>query len=413
MSIPALDDEQLREAAKVWEECGKNWAEAARRLGVASRATVQNRVRQAARKGFLGTKPVLPGFRISKTTSVQDADGNLLREFVQQRPDVDGSFSMPEGHALKGVSALVDADGNVVQQWVKTRAGELDPLAVVEAIKAALVGHERPGSPTPGPQVADDDLLTLYPCGDWHLGMHAWHKEAETDWDLKIAERVIGKSMQDVIFRSPSSATAVILLGGDTLHADNSNNQTTRSGNMLDVDGRYQKVIGTTCRLLVDVIEWALARHDRVIVRILRGNHDDHACVAVQYHLAGWFRTEPRATIDLDPSLFWWHRFGNVLLGATHGHEAPAKDMPGLMAMRRPEDWGATKFRYVHTFHWHRSELRIATHNGVPCEVHETPIPKDGWAYGRGFQSGRSVQSITYHRETGHRGRCIETISDG
>jgi hypothetical protein len=111
--------------------------------------------------------------------------------------------------------------------------------------------------------------------------------------------------------------------------------------------------------------------------------------------------------------LFWWLRFGKVLLGATHGHEATPKEMPGLMAMRRPEDWGASQFRYVHTFHLHRSELRVATHNGVPCEVHETPIPKDGWAYGKGFQSGRSVQSITYHRETGYRSRCVETIVDG
>jgi hypothetical protein len=50
--------------------------------------------------------------------------------------------------------------------------------------------------------------------------------------------------------------------------------------------------------MLVGIIEWQLTHHEHVTVRILRGNHDDHACVAVQYHLADWFRSEPRVTID-------------------------------------------------------------------------------------------------------------------
>lgn len=412
MSTPPLTEEQLAEIVRIYGESNNNQTETARRLGKA-RSTVQNALRQAAKHGLLGTAPVLPGFRISRISTLSRADGSVIHENVQQRPDHEGQFAVPDGHRIKGISALVDGDGNIVQQWFKTKEGDLDPLAVVEAIKAALDGYERPGPPTPAPAITDSDLLTLYPLGDIHVGLHAWNRDAEADWDLKIAERVIGKAMRDVVSRSPSSGHAILLLGGDTLHADNSSNMTPRSGNVLDVDGRYQKVIGTTCKLLVDIIEWQLAHHEHVTVRILRGNHDDHACVAVQYHLAGWFRSEPRVTVDLDPSLFWWLRFGKVLLGATHGHEATPKEMPGLMAMRRPEDWGASQFRYVHTFHLHRSELRIATHNGVPCEVHETPIPKDGWAYGKGFQSGRSVQSITYHRETGYRSRCVETIVDG
>ena len=414
MSLPPLEDEQLREAVQVWNECGRNYQVMADRLGLV-RSTCQNRVRKAALKGLIPTDTVtLPGFRITRTSVARDADGKTLREFIQQRPEPEGgAFTMPDGHMLKGVSALLAGDGTVVPQWVKTRQGELDPLAVIEAIKAALEGHERPGAPTPGPGTADSDLLTLYPCGDWHCGLHVWRLEAEADWDLKIAERVIGDAMQSIIRSSPPADTAVILLGGDTLHADNSNNQTSRSGNALDVDGRYQKVIGTTCRLLVSVIEWALHKHKHVIVRILRGNHDDHACVAVQYHLAGWFRSEPRVTIDLDPSLYWWHRFGLVFLGGTHGHEAGPKEMPGLMASRRAEDWGQTKHRFVHTFHLHRSEKTISTNSGVICEIHETPIPKDGWAYGRGFLSGRSVKSITYHREQGEKTRCVETIMDG
>jgi len=37
-------------------------------------------------------------------------------------------------------------------------------------------------------------------------------------------------------------------------------------------------------------------------VRILKGNHDEHAAVAVSYFLLAWYRNEPRvkrATLDL------------------------------------------------------------------------------------------------------------------
>ena len=143
MSIPPLDDESLRETVEVYEASGRNAAEAARRLGKPD-TTIKSRLHRAARLGLLGTAPVLPGFRISKVSTKLDAEGNVEGEFVQQKPDAEGQFTVPEGHAIKGVSAYLDGQGNVVGQWVKTKAGELDPLAVVEALKAAFDGYESP-----------------------------------------------------------------------------------------------------------------------------------------------------------------------------------------------------------------------------------------------------------------------------
>jgi transposase-like protein len=74
MSTPPLTDEQLRETAALYTECDGNQSEMARRLGLA-RSTLQNRVRQAARFGFLGTTPVLPGYRISRISTLKRGDG--------------------------------------------------------------------------------------------------------------------------------------------------------------------------------------------------------------------------------------------------------------------------------------------------------------------------------------------------
>lgn len=404
MPTPRLSDEVLAERVAAFEAHDKNQVRTAKALGIA-RETLQSSLRQAAERGLMGTAPVLPGFRISQTTSTPSGD------YVQQKPERGDVFEVPAGHAIKGVSALVDTDGRIVQQWLKTRE-ELSAIDVVETLKAAFAGYEQSAAPAPAPSHADTDLLTLIPANDWHINLLTWERETGTNWDLHIAERVIGASIEDAISRTAPAATAIVLGGGDLLHSDNNENRTARSGNVLDVDGRHQKGLEVAGRLMVRTVDAALRNNDRVIVRILQGNHDEHTSVAIGYFLLAWYRNEPRVTVDVDASLFFWHRFGAVMIGATHGHTVKLKDMASIMAHRRAEDWGATRFRYVHGFHIHHSSKFQTEGHGVIMESHQAPIPQDAWHFGAGFLSGRSVQTITYHRTFGEVSRTRVAILD-
>jgi hypothetical protein len=399
-----LTKEELQATVDVYREHGRNQTHAAETLGVA-RNTLQARLKRAAELGLLlDEQPAMPGFRITRVN-----DGPKGRS-IEQRPEPSGEkFEMPSGHKLKGVSVYTDRDGNVTGKWTKTKEGELDPLEIAEALKKAFEDYRPSIPPTPSPAV-DDDLLTLLPCNDWHLGMFAWGKEVGTNWDLKIAEEAIGAGVERVMSRTPFSREAVVLVGGDLLHADNKDNQTAKSKNTLDVDGRYQKVIDVATRLMVRVVEAALWRHKHVTVRVLPGNHDEHSAVAVAYFLKAHFRTEPRVTVDVDPSLFFYFRFGKVLIGATHGHTVKIAQMPQIMAHRRAQDWGETLFRYVHGFHLHHSAKFGTEGAGCISEVHQAPIPQDAWHFGSGFLSGPSLQAITYHRERGEEGRVSDRM---
>lgn len=404
-----LSDEDAQGAVDALRQHGSQRA-AAVALGIAT-STFQNRLKRAAERGLSGFDPVMPGFVVDRVST----DTKSGESWVRQVREPGEEYAVPVGHRVKGESALVDADGRVRAKWVKTREGDLDPMTVVEWIKAAFADYQPAAEPTNYVPVAPgmSETLTLFPVNDWHVGMHAWGREVGTDWDLKIAERVLTKAMRDVLDRTPMSGTCVVLGGGDLLHADNSENRTLRSGNALDVDGRYQKVISVACRLAVSAVDMALERHTRVIFRNLPGNHDENTAHAITYFMMAWYRNEPRVTVDTDPSLFWWHRFGKVLLGATHGHTIKIKQMPSIMAHRRAEDWGATRFRYVHGFHVHHKEMIATEGEGVICETHQAPIPSDAWHWGSGFLSGRSMQTITYHRETGESGRARVSILDG
>lgn len=405
-----MTDDLALEAAIMRADCDSD-SEAAYRLGIA-RSTFQNRMKRAAERGLLPTDPVMPGFRISQTAHVYGADGTKRMTAIQQKPERGDVFEVPIGHTIKGVSALVNEDGREIIKWVKTR-NEYPPEDVAAILKAAFEDYEPAALPSSAPAVSDTDLLTLIPCNDWHVNLLTWERETGTNWDLKIADRVIGAGIEDAIARSPAAGTAVVLGGGDLTHSDNNENRTARSGNALDVDGRHQKGLEVAGRLMVRTVDAALRRNRKVVVRVLQGNHDEHTAVAIGYFLLAWYRNEPRVTVDVDASLFWWYRFGSVMLGATHGHTVKLKDMASIMAHRRAEDWGATKFRYVHGFHIHHASKFQTEGNGVIMESHQAPIPQDAWHYGAGFLSGRSVQTITYHRAFGEVSRVRVAMLDG
>jgi len=406
---PPLTNEQIQEAVDALAEHGTQSA-AASALGLA-RSSFQGRLNRAAERGLLGTKPVLPGFRLTKTTAVTNENGDVVREFVQQRSEAGVEFELMAGHTIKGVSALVDPSGRIMQQWIKTRE-QPSAVDIAETLKEAFKDYEHGAIPQPAPAVSDLDLLTLIPCNDWHVNLLTWERETGTNWDLKIAERVIGQGIEDAISRTAKAGHAIVLGGGDLLHADNNESRTARSNNVLDTDGRHQKGLEVAGRLMVRTIDAALRNNRAVTVRILQGNHDEHTSVAIGYFLLAWYRNEPRVFVDVDASLFFWHRFGAVMLGATHGHTVKLKDMASIMAHRRAEDWGATKFRYVHGFHIHHASKFQTEGNGVIMESHQAPIPQDAWHFGAGFLSGRSVQTVTYHRLFGEISRVRVAMLD-
>lgn len=317
----------------------------------------------------------------------------------------------PAGHQIKGVSSLYTADGNLLQQWVKTRSDGPDLDQIIEAIKGAFDEYQGSSEPTFSPEVTDSELATVYPLADWHVGLLAWGKEVGEDWDLSIAERDIRQSMERLVASSPRSSTGVVLGLGDLLHSDNYDGVTSRSKHRLDVDGRYPKVLQTAVKLVVHTIELALAKHDRVLVRLIPGNHDDQSAIAVTLALASRYDGHPRVTVDDDPGRFWWWRFGKVFLGAAHGDIAKMKDLPLIMASRHPEDWGASRHRLIFTGHiHHREKLNAREFGDVDVESFNSPTAKDAYSHGAGYVSKRSVHSLTFHEMDGEISRSRVAI---
>ena len=305
----------------------------------------------------------------------------------------------PQGHQVKGVSTLYGPAGNIVAQWVKTKAGDVSMEETIETIREALDEYKGRSSLIAEPAHVDSEIATVFPVADAHFGLYAYGKEAGEDYDLAIADETNRKAFGRLMAASMPSEVAIILGLGDLLHADDTTNRTAKSGHALDVDTRHSKVLKVAIQFLIYCVELALTRHRSVLVRNLPGNHDTHSAMAVTMALWAWFHDNPRVTVDDSPSYFWWWRWGEVLLGATHGDATKMPQLPLVMAASRSEDWGQTRHRHMFTGHiHHRSAIETG---GVIVESFQSTSARDAWHEASGFRSGRSMSAIAFHNLAG------------
>lgn len=394
-----LDDDVLLESVKVFEENDRNQTKAAAALKL-SRSAFQNRLKVAARRGLMGTNPVLPGFVVSKTTAVLGADGKLQREFVQQKPEPGDEFKVPDGHVIKGISALVNSDGLVTQQWIKTRRDLQDTIEAIKTVVDELKKEIPRVEPTKAPAHTEELLLNQFICTDHHLGMMAWGEETGGDnYDLKIAEKLLLDWFSAAVAMAPKADTAVFAQLGDFMHHDSLESVTPTHRNVLDTDSRLQKIIRVAIRLIRHIISLLLQHHRHVHVIMASANHDPASSAWLRELLHAMYENEPRVTIDNSPDVYYAYEFGNTALFYHHGHKRKISDVDTVFAGKFREIYGRCEHSYGHIGHLHNDEVRES--NLMKIERHRTLAPPDAYASSGGWLSKQDAKVITYHKEYG------------
>lgn len=384
MSKPAKIDPKLTEFATV------------RQLEYIDAINSTGSMRAAAKK-----------FGVAKS-AVQESMSRLKASAAARgySPDHAMTRTVPDGFKLARVSTNYKADGTIGQQWVIGAPDAERQAELLREFAAGLAEEVKGLAPiTSPPPCSDEDLMCVYPMGDPHFGMHAWWQDAGEDFCLKKAEALTCGAIDRLVASAPAAHTALLLNLGDMFHADNQKNQ-SQSGHQLDVDGRWSKVQRVGLRAMIHCARRLLERHERVIVRINRGNHDGHSSYALALMLSCYFHNEPRIEVDLSPATMWYYRFGKVLIGSTHGDTVKGPDMIPVMAADRPKDWGVTAHRYCYVGHVHHQDVK--EYRGGIVEYFRTLAARDAWHAGQGYRAGRDMRLIVLHREHGEveRHRC-------
>jgi hypothetical protein len=349
---------------------------------------------------LLGTQP-LPAMLPRQITRQVDKAGNLVRASIQERP-APGDAPQPgdrPGFAISKVSTYRSGDGELIGQWVQERPEDVARVESARTFVEGLLEGKPPAPLIQPPAASDDDLLCVYPMGDPHFGMRAHAPEAGENFDLTIAERQTKAVVDRLVHAAPPARHALLLNLGDFFHADDDSAQTKRSKNQLDVDGRYHRVLRVGAWTLAHLIYRLLEKHETVEVWNERGNHDDTSALVLQVALGMHFTGNPRVTVNESPAYFHFREFGRCLIGATHGDGPKEGELPGIMAHDAAESWGRTKFRTFHRGHFHHDMVKDLT--GCTVETHRTLAASDAWHRKSGYRAPRDMKVITYHARFG------------
>ena len=374
MANPGLTDDQIREAFKALAKY-KTKTNAAKSLGIPV-GTFASRILTGTSRGY--------------------------------SPDHDMNHIAPEGFALIGTSTLYGPDGEMKNQWVKTTRDAQRQQEALEAIIESMKSELPPSVTVAPPERTNNDLLSVYPVGDHHFGCLVWGEETGGDnYNTEIAEKLLCGAMQYLVDQSPECDEAAILILGDFLHFNNSNQETVKGGHTLDSDSRFQKVIRAAINAIRYQVRAALEKHHTVRLIIELGNHDADIMKVLMETFYAHFDNEPRVVVDRSPRNVHVFEWGFNLIGTHHGDKIKMDRIPLVIATDFPEMWGRTKFRAVHTGHVHHDHIR--EYPGLTTESHRVLAPKDEFAGSGGWRSRQSMKNIIYHKKYGEVARNTVT----
>jgi hypothetical protein len=313
--------------------------------------------------------------------------------------------TVPDGFLVKGVSTYYGKDGKPAGQWVKSQADAERQAEIMRDAYAAMAEELPRVQRIKAPKLTDDALANLYTLTDSHVGMLASKAEnldVDGNWDLKIAERILAGCFEHMVNAAPNASVGIVAQLGDWMHSDGMgmiSGVTPTSGHSLDQDGRFPKVVKAAIRILRRVVDYALTKHQTVIVLMAEGNHDLASSVWLRAMFQALYENEPRVQVIDSDLPYYVYQHGLTMLAWHHGHLSKNDQLPILFASQFPKIWGDTTKRYAHTGHRHHVEEK--EHSGMKVIQHSTLASRDAYASRGGWMSERECTAITYHRVFG------------
>ena len=318
-------------------------------------------------------------------------------------PAHDMVHSVPNPFIVKGVSTYYNRDGVAAGQWVKSTIDQEKRYEILQEMVRTLADEVKPAAPLAYNGSCESDLLTVYPLGDPHAGLYSWKDETGSHYDLDEFERVNIAAIDRLVSMAPPSKIALFNDKGDLTHADNSKNRTPRSGHALDVHGRHSQVVRIAVKVKIHCTQRLLEKHEKVIIRIDPGNHDEETALMIAMIMEAYYRNEPRVEVITSPNPYWYYSHGKVLIGTCHGDGAKGKDLPAIMANDVRELWGAARDCVWFVGHVHHRDEK--EYRGCDVIYVNTLAAPDYYSHHAGYRSKRRMMAVTYHKERGEETR--------
>ena len=257
------------------------------------------------------------------------------------------------------------------------------------------------------PKATDENLFGFLPLFDAHIGL------SMPGYGLQDAvERLVDGAMQ-VIDYMPQASELMILNGGDFTHQNDESNQTPRSKHPLPVDGLYDDATDAGTDALIQIIEYAAKRFEKISHKSLAGNHDPATAKIIRAALRQRYRDVDCIDVDIDGTHFWKRVFGKNMLTAQHGDiRRGQKDIIMGISAHHAVEWGQTTHREHHTGHLHHIKQTRFDDGGMTLCQHAAISPMSDHDIHNLYAGTSILQGITYRASGGRHSTFEVSLGD-
>jgi hypothetical protein len=258
--------------------------------------------------------------------------------------------------------------------------------------------------------ITDKHLLIIDP-SDIHVNKLSTKEETGEEYNSEIAVNRVKDAIEGVLQKASGFPLdkIILILGNDCLNTDGITNATTK-GTTQDVSHRWYEGFRLAKQMYVDVIESLMQEADVEVVHVM-SNHDYVSGWMLADSVYSWFRNCKNVTFNLEVRHRKYLKWGNNLIGLSHGDKFKAMDAPLLMANEAPQYWAETYYRYflLHHIH-HHTKTKFQSgkdYQGVTVQHLRSPSPADLWHFDSGFTHAKQAIEAFIHHETDGQVCCI------
>jgi len=315
----------------------------------------------------------------------------------------------------RGIKEATDEAGvddkDVKHGWLKTKDASLffknpnfkqEELNAIQKIKDECIKEVKLYAPkyhAIETIKSEDTHLLVIDIADLHIGKLATAFETGEDYNSQIAVKRAKDGLQGILNKAKGFNIDKVLFvaGNDILHTDNTR-RTTTGGTPQDTDGMWYDNFIMAKNLYIDLLE-KLISFAEVEVVYNPSNHDlTHGFFLMQLIEAHFSKSTINFNVDLKHRKAF--KYGNNLIGTTHGDGAKIENLPLLLATEFPILWSETKHRYIYSHHVHHKTSKDFI--GVTFETLRSPSGSDSWHHKNGYTGvPKAVEGYVHHKEFG------------
>lgn len=250
--------------------------------------------------------------------------------------------------------------------------------------------------------------LLLVDLGDIHINKAGAVEETGEEYNTNIAIERAKRAVTEILSRAKTYNIEKIVfnIGGDTLNTDNRNS--TTSGTLQDTDTHWHRAFKIARKLYVETIEQMVQVADVHVIHN-PANHDWYSGFMLADALYCWFNKHPQITFDITNAHRKYFRYGENLIGTSHGDSATTEQLPMLMATEAKQYWAKTTYRYIYLHHIHHKKqikyLLGQDKQQITIEYMRSPSGPDRWHSYKGYISPKSIEGFIHHKTDGQVGR--------